>query len=309
MIATMFVSIQAFGMGLDFMSTSTSVVEPQQIEEPAFGKFTNPKTIANYNRDWLVTVDSYTGDVFSVSKQNTSYDKFLFHINGRITAIHKTWYGYWVGNLDGASSQEGGSVELYNFNGKLRKKLFSVVKYASDIATMGSNIYVVDSGAKEVKVFNYWGFQTGVLRNKFMANPCNILIYGKPFKGVIYVSDNGGTKTDKYGNKINIEPSVMKFSVFRGKAKLSGVWFGKDYGFSRPRGMAVKDNILYIVDTLQGKLIGIDLKTNLSVNSIGEFGGARGQMISPKDMFYDRGLQTFYVIDKWKGSIEAVKEF
>ena len=303
-VAVVFVSVQALGMGLDFgITSSIPVVEPT-IAEPQFGKFFNPKTISEISKDWLITVDKRTGDIFKVNKHDTSIDEFLFHIDGRITSVQYDKGRIWVGNMDGASAP-GGAMEVYTVKGKLTKKMHKVVWYASDMAIYGKRLFVIDSGDRTLKVFDTFGW---LLKTINMTRPCNVFVTGSGKKTMVYVSDNGGTIDGKYG-KVSIDASVTRYTIYNDKWKITGLWNGSDFGFSRPRGMSIKNGILYIVDTLQGTLVGIELRTGLSVNSIGEFGSEKGQMVSPKDVYYDGGTDTFFVVDGFKGSIESVKEY
>lgn len=277
------------GMGLSNGDPIQETPAPALVEEQVtvVGDFGNPKGISNFSRSTLIVADGLNNLLRLVDKEDSKITEFYFETRGRPTALIRIGKRIYVGNDDYKS------IDVYDFNGRMKRVFHRHIYHASDITNYGRKVFVVDSYDKSIQIFNTHGLWLRELRIPEMPRPSHIVIDKK--RKQILVSDNGDSK-------LHIDPSIV---IFNRKGKFKGRIEGSEYGFSRPRGLAIYRNTLYITDTLLCKIITIDLRTMTRLEDIGEFGAGDGQLISPKDIHFDRRYRSLYVINNRLGKVET----
>lgn len=287
----------AMGMGgLDFGGgSSTSEPAPaEQLLTIEKGPLSSPLRVdlnvrpSQRNNNLLVS-DHYSKAIYKVNQNNTDQVDKLFEVNGYPMALAS--YGSYV--FVGNRTEE--SVQLYSVKGRLLKTYRSDEKiFPRDFAIDGiaRKLFVVDGFAKNVKAFDFRGGLIDIIDG-----------FGDLYEPQAVAVDNATQKvvvTDFGDPKREIEPSLQVYDS--DGARLLKI----TVGFTSPRGIAVGDGKIFMVDHLLGKVLVYDLHTGVLLGSVGEFGTSEGQLFTPADVVYQQATQTLYVTSRRMGRVVAL---
>jgi DNA-binding beta-propeller fold protein YncE len=232
--------------------------------------------------------------VFVVNKRTLKTLR-SFPIDGAPVAVASHRGRIYVGN------ESRGRVEAYNPAGK---HLFdfggpdSGAMRPSDMAIdEGSGrLFVADSSARAVKIFDLDGSLLQTIASPALVNPTGIALDAESRE--IAVSDYGDPAL-KYPARV---------LVFDHAGNLLRTLWGRSAGFSRPQGMAAAGGRLYLADALAGKVLVLDRVTGAVVRTLGSFGSQPGQLMLPLDVSLDPVTGDVYVTNNRPGRIERFPE-
>lgn len=190
-----------------------------------------------------------------------------------------------------------GTIELYKPDGKLLK-LFTTAGplQASDMVydSMSRLLFVADSLNRDVKVFR----ESGELLLSFgmlgpLVRPTGIAI--DPQTQQVFVTDYGDSKA--------VDPTARLASLqvysYEGAllAKVTG-------NFSRPQGVAVDTNRVFLVDAMLGKVLVLDRSNGYAqLATLGTFGVAEGELFLPMDVHFDAANARLLVTNSRLGKV------
>lgn len=222
-------------------------------------------------------------------------------VTGRPLAVGWAAGRLYVGN------ETTGLVEVYNEGGKLLTRFGETGAVPSDLAVdAGSGaVFVVDSAARLVRVYDGAGnilrFIGGPAADNRLYRPTGIVLDEAGQQ--VLVSDFGSPEA-------GIAPRVMVYDYTGAFRRLipgtvnSGM-LGSTALFSRPQGMALDGRgHLYLVDSLLGQVLVLDLQSGALVKTIGSFGTAPGELQLPLDVIIDGDGADLLVTNNRSGRIE-----
>lgn len=290
-------TVWSMGMGgLDFGGGTTEPAPEEQLLSIEKGPLPSPLRIdlnvkpSRKNKSLLVS-DHYAKAIYTVDKDDPNQVVKLFELQGYPMALAS--YGSYVFVGD----RTAGEIQLYNLRGRLLKTYRSKEKmFPRDFAidSQSRQLFAVDGYAKNVKVFNFRGRLTATIDG-----------FGDLYEPQAVAVDNVSRKvvvTDFGDPKREINPSLQVFAANGERLlKIDG-----DGRFSSPRGVAVGDGKIFMVDHLRGQVLVFDLNTGATLGSVGSFGTGAGQLFTPADVAYLQATKTLYVTSQRMGRVVAL---
>lgn len=249
----------------------------------------------------LVTDHSGSG----VIEWNPNKNKVVRTIGilGRPTGIAWGWGKVFVGN------EITKSVEVYSRSGRLLSVLGGapgLVSYPNDIAVDSDAglVFVMDSGAKQVKVYNSYASGGTLLRSlpapgaEPLHRPASLTV--DPVRRVVLVSDFGELAFSSRA-RVNIYDYDGNYL-----GQISGRSQVQEYRFSAPQGLTVnQQGLVYLVDSMRGQVLVFDQTTLKGVATIGEAGRAPGNLLFPLDVAINSKTSDVYVTNHRLGRVEV----
>ena len=114
-----------------------------------------------------------------------------------------------------------------------------------------------------------------------------------------------GIATDDSGNiYVSSWHKLQKFTSTGELIKCVGRKGGKEGEFDDPRGLTLRDNLVYVCDTRNNRIQVFDLDLNF-VRSIGSRGSGRGEFDRPFDVKFDTA-GNMYVADRGNGRVQVM---
>lgn len=243
---------------------------------------------SRHNNNLLVS-DHYSKAIYKVDKNNPDQVDRLFEINGYPMALASYGSYVFVGN------RTEGNVQLYNVSGRLLRTYQSSEKmFPRDCAIdrKTRKLFVVDGFAKNIKAFNFRGRLTDTIDGfGDLYEPQAVAI--DRATGKVVVTDFGDPQRE-------IGPSLQVFASDGTRLlKIEG-------GFTSPRGVAVGDGKIFMVDHLMGTVLVYDLNSGARLGAVGEFGTGAGQLFTPADVVYHLATKTLFVTSQRMGRVVAL---
>lgn len=257
------------------------------------------------NKDLLVS-DSKLGQILTVDHDSLEVVKSN-HVPGRLLGVAYAKGNIFVGN----ESRE--RVEVYNRDGEWQYNLGGdgeVILQPTDIAVDDKRrlVFVVDGGAKAVKVFSLVGDFLYTIPSVFpdpdqLANPTGIAL--DTVNRQVIVSDFGDAAL------YPVIPPRLQIYSYDGNLLSTilpgGGWFG-GAKFSRPQGLAVNGlGAVFLVDSFSGEVLAFDLATGALLKTLGGYGTASGEMRLPLDVVIEQHSQDVYVTNNQASRIEVFR--
>lgn len=243
--------------------------------------------VSDYTNGKIVTVNSDTMDIVGE-----------FAMNGSPLGIA------WADGLTYVGNAATRQVEAYNSFGQVQFVLgFGNVPVTApqDIAINNDKIYVVDGGAKVVKIFGLDGIFINTLpesgfNNHILANPTAIAV--DDVNNIIFVSD--------YGDHISL-PRIQAFNLDGSLAFTIQAGSVNKYRFSMPQGLAVDKGLLYAVDAHSAEIHIFDSADGSLVGKVKGTGIKTGPnaMKLPLDLVIDGETDTIFVTNSRMAEIKV----
>lgn len=280
------------GMGLDFGGGGSDeeegcVAETNPVIVP--GDFDSPLRILPLDNGNYLVAD-YIGKAIYNVDQYGAVSPF-FEIKGKAlsVAVHTSTRRtraplYFVGN------DTTRTIDIYrqSRNGSMKKKRFlrgrQVAIQALDMAydSKSRKLYAVDGLTATIKVISLRGRVVALIGEGELNDPKGL--YVDPVTGEVFVTDYGDSR-------IGIEASVKVFSK-------SGTLLKTINGsFSRPQGVTVTSDKIYIVDAMLAQVLEFDRSTGTLSSSFGCMGSGEGHLLLPMDVTLDSQGQNLHVVD------------
>jgi DNA-binding beta-propeller fold protein YncE len=246
-----------------------------------------PVRVATTPKGRLLVSDSRGGMVLVVDPA-TLRPVEGFEVEGKPLAIGLLGKRVFVGNV------EKRTIEIYDARGGSLQRSFGAgaVEYAMDLAideVLGL-VFVVDGGAREVRVFDVHGSRRktisgpGIGADRLQA-PTGIAV--DPARREVLISEYATID----------QPGMVKIFDYGGNlvASISGAgscgMMGCSGGFSRPQGLAVDgQGRIYVVDAVLAQVLVYDRET---LERVDEFGGRGAGLRLPLDVAIDDGGNVF----------------
>ncbi|HSG05267.1 MAG TPA: hypothetical protein VLB09_02595, partial [Nitrospiria bacterium] len=258
--------------------------EPPPVVDPAFpnpgGAFHYPIQISLTDGGWLLVSDSRRKAVLRVDPWTLLPDQSL-PISGTPLAAAMLGTDVFVGVM------EIEAIQRFDHRGIHQGYLAApgTIGHPCDLATdrMAGLIFALDCLSGEVRVYNTSdGPFYDVIAAGELMSPTGIAIDTENLE--LFISD--------YGNVL--QPASVKVFSYRQEkfgalvATISGGgecgWFGCIGGFSRPRGPAVRNGVVYFPDCIYHQVLMYDRTTLAMVGALGTGDPAIGDLRIPTDM-------------------------
>ncbi|OUS27901.1 hypothetical protein A9Q98_08430 [Thalassotalea sp. 42_200_T64] len=168
--------------------------------------------------------------------------------------------------------------------------------FGIDVDAVG-NLYVIDSGAGDIKIYDRDGKYLRKIGNKELFSMPTGLAVSKDGTRV-YISDTGGVSTQEH--------HILEFDVQSGELLRTIGTRGKgDLEFNLPKDIALDDekNHLYVVDSGNFRVQVIDLNNGTLVRQFGKIGRQLGNFSRPKGIDIDKD-KNVYVSDAAFGNFQ-----
>jgi DNA-binding beta-propeller fold protein YncE len=166
-------------------------------------------------------------------------------------------------------------------NGRPLNRPFGVALDAAE------NLYVVEQGAKHVRVFDRAGNELKVISHPSLVRPTDIAIDRS--RGRIYVADPAGTDAPEHTVKIFDLDGTLVGKIGKGKGDCDGCLFFPTYVAVGP------DGKVYVTSTLSASVAVFDPDGKF-IRRIGERGTGFGMFDRPKGVAFDT-FGNLYVVD------------
>ncbi len=295
------VLVGAFSFGCSDGGSSGVVSTP--VEEPPQESFdvTSPVRIAMTPTGQLVVTEANDGRALFLDSTTLDVTGSIAS-SKRLTAVGATSDKIFLG------LETAGAVGVYSYGGELLYSLGSGVgefELPNDLVLDEANdrVYVVDTRAKRVKVYNLsdgnflWSFG----QNK-MNFPTGIAF--DQSSDTLLISDFG-VGTEGCGS-LCFDPDSF----------YAGIWrYGLDGGyvetltgdFSRPQGLAVDDDgVIFLVDSLLGQILVYQKNPGAAgYTEIYRYGGSDILLQLPLDIVLDPANKNLYVTNNLAGTVEV----
>ncbi len=129
-----------------------------------------------------------------------------------------------------------------------------------------------------------------------MTSPTGIAY--DPLRSELLVSD--------YGNPSSRYPA--RIHVFDTAGNALTAFSGRTGGFSRPQGMAVAGDRLYVADGMLGSVLVLDRATGARLRALGTFGSGPGRLMLPLDVAVDAADGSIFVTNNRNNRVERFTE-
>ena len=226
----------------------------------------------------------------------------VIRIPGRAIGVAMGWNRIFVG------SENTQSVDVYNPGGKLQYVLGGEdgqVTRPSDIALDIERglVFVSDSANARVVVYDSLGPLLRTLpapgEPVRLAQPTGLAV--DPVRQEVIVSDYG--KAGGFSMRAHVR--IYDYNGYL-RGTISGSSVAPEFRFSRPQGIAVNgQGLIYVVDSLSGRVLVFDRETLQGVGILGELGTGPGQLTLPLDAVIGGKNGDLYVSSNRAGRVEV----
>ncbi len=276
-----------------FALASAAYAQPRQLK--------SPNRIALLPSGHLLVSDHRLQGVAVWNPRRQSVVRVI-RIPGRAIGIAAGWNRIFVG------SELTGSVDVYNLGGRLLYVLGGEdgqIVRPSDIALDLERglVFVSDSGAGKVLVYDYRGPLLRTLpapgEPVRLEQPTGLAV--NPIRGEVLVSDFG--KAGWFSMR-----AWVRIYDYDGNhlGSISGSGQLREFRFSRPQGIAsTEQGLIYVVDSLSGRVIVFERETLQGVAIIGELGQGPGQLYLPLDALVAPRSGNLYVTSNRTARVEV----
>lgn len=258
--------------------------------------------VTDYNLQMIVFVDLMTNLI-----------KGGFPVDGHPLGVAYARKKIFVGNETKACvsvfSEDGTWLE--DLTGGALAPITKPTDLAVDPAT--NLLYVLDFGAKAVKIFSLNGSARGTIPPTYpdptvLTMPTAIAL--DPLKLELLVSDYGGTALD--GS--TVRPRIQIFDLLGNlvgtiSSYAAGGMMGGSYRFSRPQGLQL-DSLgrVILTDCYSGEVLIIDRATGAVLKTLGGYGVEPGKMRLPLDLVMDDVSKDIFVTNNLLKRIEIFRQ-
>ena len=283
-------------------STTAPVVEPESESEAHALTLTSPVRIALAPSGQLVVSEFNAGKVLFLNQETLAIEGSI-DSSQRLAAVGAASDKILVG------AEIAGAVGVYSYSGQLLYMLGSGVgefELPNDLLVdeAGGRVYVVDTGAKMVKVYN---LSDGVFLGSFgdgsMNFPTGIAL--DPSNDTLLISDFGVGKAG--GGMMSFDPESFYAGIWR--YDLGGNYLETITGsFSRPQGLAVNgDGVIFLADSLLSEVLVLQKDPGgAGYVQLFSYGGGDVLLRLPLDVVIDPSTQSLYVTNNLLDRIEVI---
>ena len=270
-----------FGMGGIGGGGSDLVIVP--------GPMKSPMRITAMGKAKYVTTDYQGRKVYRIDPADPDHPQALFEIEGNPFAIEVVRNQFVIGN------DSAGTIEIFKRHGRrgYQAKTFRAEGpiQASDITydQRMHQLFVVDSLNHEVKVFTENGQQLRAFGTAGpLVDPKGIAIDTRLKE--VFVTDYGDEGS-------GIDASIQVYD-YAGQLLRSITG-----NFSRPQGIAVNANRIFLVDAMLGQVLVFDRGSSALIATLGNFGVAAGELLLPMDVHLDANTGQLLVTNNRLGKV------
>lgn len=264
----------------------------------------SPIRLAQMNNGHLLIADYYQQRIVECQLDGLS-ELDSFAIQGRPLAVASCKGRIYVGN------ETAHRVEAYNRDGE---KLFDLggadgeFQKPTDMAVDSKQglLFVVDGLDAKVKIFDITSGGQGNLvgtippqgaTTNHLIHPTGVAV--DPATAEVLVSDFGDPN-------LFVDPAILVFD-YQGNLTntISGSSGMLGERFSRPQGMALRGNRIYLVDSWMGQVYVLERLTGIGLAAIGTHGAGPGQLDLPLDVVIDGRSDDVFVTSYQNKRVEV----
>jgi DNA-binding beta-propeller fold protein YncE len=284
-------------LGLSLTTCSRQKLS-DQTPSPDGPRFLSPVRLALQN-DARLVVSDYGTDTVCTVEGATLAPMDCFAVDGKPLGVA------WSSNRTFVGNETKHAVEVYDRAGALISTLPGVFTVPSSLAVDERNglLFVLDGAAKTIHLLTLGGYPVGTITGDLsgdgqFVHPVAIAV--DPLRQEVLVSDYGDVSVSfpLYPARIRIYDYAGTFiMVVRGSAG----------GFSRPQGIAVAGDHVFVTDSWLGQVLIFTRQTGTSFDAagtLGSFGDGPGQLMLPLDTVVDPLSGDVFVTNNRAGRIE-----
>lgn len=293
-------------------ATQKAPVHPPPIDPSSIEALSSPIRIAFGPAGTLLVTDYNLRKVVLIDPL-TNLIKGGFSVDGRPLGVAYARKKIFVGNETKACisvfSEDG--TWLDDITGGALAPIEKPTDLAVDLAT--NLLYVLDFGAKAVKIFSLNGTARGTIPPTYpdptvLTMPTAIAL--DPQNLELLVSDYGGTALD--GS--TVRPRIQIFDLGGNltgtiSSYAAGGMMGGTYRFSRPQGLQL-DSLgrIVVTDCYSGEVLIIDRATGGVLKILGGYGVEPGKMRLPLDLIMDDVSKDIFVTNNLLKRVEIFRQ-
>ena len=269
---------------------------------PVSPAFESPVRMASPDATSLFVTD-YGIDSVCALDRATLVPASCFAIAGKPLGIAATADRIFVGN------ETLHTVEVYDRRGTKISDLPGTFSTPASLAVDDQTglLFVLDTASKTITLLTYAGYPvrtiTGDLAgNGKLVNPVALAV--DPVRQEVLVSDYGDV-----ASSFPLYPARVRIYDYNGT--FITVISGSTGGFSRPQGLDVHNDHIFVTDSMVGKVL---LFTRLSstltatAGALGSFGDGPGQLMLPLDVLVEPSTGDVLVTNNRPGRIERFEK-
>jgi len=246
-----------------------------------------------------LVVSDYTENKFCLLDKNSLEITMCFAAKGQPTGVVYTENDgglYFVGNRSVCS------VDVFDAQGQFIYHLggtTGVFKSVNDLAVDSDArvVYVLDTKAKVVRLFNFNGTDTGLTIGAGILNQPTALTIDAGASS-LFVSDYGDPT-------VPASPSVKGFDLVTRTQNYALP--GGSSRFSSPQGIWVDNGNVFLVDVLSGEVQVWRQSDNTRIAVLGQIGSELGELMYPLDVLVDSTSKDVFVADNRNGRITVFR--
>lgn len=262
------------------------------------GKIIDPQRMFITDAGWLLVSDAKRQDVLRVNSTSFQITEAL-HLSDKPLAVARLGDDIYVGK------EEEGSIQIFSSKGAPKGYLIGPgnIGYPSDIAVDPSQglVMVLDGQAQEIRIYNassqalIGSFGTGVL-----INPAGLAV--DTSRQEILVSNIGNDVSNPFLSIFSYAGGNLGTLVDTLTSSGCGAFGCASVGFSRPQGVAVFNDKIFLVDTLMSQVLVYDRLTLQHLVTIGSADPLTRELRLPSDIAIN-AAGDIYVISRIRNSI------
>lgn len=246
--------------------------------------------VADYSRKrlfWFDTSETLTPFIETLGKPLSVAVKKVVTPNGKLKEVY-----YFVGNDDDRTIDiYFDKNEQFYLLGQFPVGLNGVQALDMVFNPADDLLYVVDGLEREIKVVQPTGEVYGSFGQGVLNNPKGIAISQTPDNQKLYVSDYGDPAVSP------IVPASVKVFDLLGNHDSSGTISGSSQDFSRPQGLTLSGNKLFLADSMLASILEFDVTTKVKTTTYGCRGSSDGHLLLPMDVVLGKDGQSLYTAD------------
>lgn len=234
--------------------------------------------------------------------------KYQIKITGRPLSVAASDGFLYVGN--GVT----GRIQVHTLAGEALFKLGGAdghFQQPSDMAVDNSRglLFVVDGLAGLVKVFDVSSQPEGLLVGTIPPGGPDAALLTKPTSIALDPNREQVLISDFGDDSAFIEPSIRIFD-YKGASidSVSGRSGMLARRFTRPQGLMVRGDRIYLVASLLGRVLVIDRNSHSTLGNLGTYGKGDGELSLPLDLEIDPATDDLFVTSYATGKIEIFRD-
>lgn len=288
-VAISIVSTSAMGLSFgDIESNEPDIPSLNLTPGPLKAPLKIDLLLAKKDEKTLLVTDYFQNSVFVANLDSPDVVSPLFEVEGKLVSLASYKNSIFLGYLD------DGRIERVWLDGKKKRALKvddKIAPYDMVVDVEKDWLFVADGVGKQILAYNLAGKKIHTIQGfGDIHNPRGLSV--SPQREVVVMSDAGNPL-------VNTSASIQAYDY-------SGHLLWKKSGtFSAPKGMAIYNDHLFVVDSVLGQIMVFDLVNGSKLDTISGFGTDPDKLFMPMDIVIDEDTETLFVTNYRQGRISV----